>query len=447
MTTSILLTILLSSTAPSARVSEDPAVVADRYEARYRETGDPHDLWAAGKAYSNAGRDTRAILCWKRALAAGLAGAEADAARASLRDAQRRTAPLTLRIGPVEPSDVAVLELSRPGDVAPFTVKLAELRDAGTTFTLHVEPVKEGEWQLRLVPPDPAYNAASATLRVDSLAPQTVDLALTPAEHRVRFTVAPGGPASITLTLTHAADPTRTRREVIRSPDTEVSLPAGDWTYTAEAVGYTGGGSFAAIADAPPITLELAADAPLPAGTPPIQPASPSDLLLPRERKILGGSMLGVAATSVAVGVSFVAWGVDRGFACATDDLTCQYALDSVGIVSVGGAMIGAGLGASVAAITALRSNKRRPFVGEAIAGGVLLLGGGAWHLGEIFGCYDLGGRPRDHISATLLGAGAGMLTASAVNLLVQRRSARRRVVPQPTLSSTTLGLSLHARF
>lgn len=442
MTHSLLFTILLSSAAPSA-AGEDPALLADRYEARYRETGDPHDLWKAAKAHSNAGRDARAIVCWQRALAAGLTGADADAIRTSLRDAWRRTAPITLRVSPGEPPDDALLELSRAGDAAPLTVRLGELRDSGAApLTLHVEP---GEWQLRLVP-GTAHNAAAATLRVDSLAAQTVDLALTPAEHRVRFTLAAGGPASVTLTLTHAADPTRTRREVVRHPETELSLPAGDWTYTAEAVGHTGRGTFAAVADAS-VALELAANPRTPAATPPTPPTSLPELLLPRERKILGGSILGVAATSVAIGTGFLVWGASRGFACATDDLTCQYALDSVGGVSVGSAMLGAGVGAGVAAITALRSRQRRPFVGEAIAGGVLLLGGGAWYLGEIYGCYDLGARPRDHIAATLLGAGAGMLTASAVNLLVQRRSARRRLVPQPTLSSTTIGLTLHARF
>lgn len=456
MTNSLLLTILLSSSAPSASSSEDPAVIADRCESR-----EPHELWQAAKAYSNAGRDARAIVCWRRALAAGLAGADADAARASLRDALRRTAPLTLRIGPVEPSDEALLEFSRPSDVAPFTVKLAELRDlAAGTFILHIEPfsiegkkskdrkAEAGEWQLRLVHQDAAYNTASARILVDSIVPKTVDLELTLTEHRVRFILPAGGPTSVTLRLKHTTAPTWIRNELIRSPKAEFSLPAGTWTYTVEAVGYTGGGTFAAVADASTVTLELAADPPPPAvvtRTPPVD--GPPELLLPRERKILGGSILGVAFTSVAIGTGFLVWGTRRGFACAADDRTCQYALDSVGGVSVGSAMIGAGVGASVAAITALRARQRRPFVGEAIAGGALLLGGGAWYLGEIFGCYDLGGRPRDHIAAALLGAGAGMLTASTVNLLIQRRSARGRLVPQPTVSSTTIGLTLHARF
>lgn len=302
----LLFTILLSSVAPSAPSGEDPAVGADRYEARYRETGDPQDLWKAAKAHSNAGRDARAIVCWRRALAAGLTGADAVAIRASLHEARRRTAPLTLRVSPGEPPGEALLELSRSGDAAPLTVRLAQLRDAeAAPLTLHVEP---GEWQLRLVP-DAAYNAASATLLVDTLAPQTVDPARTPAEHRVRFTLAAGGPTSVALTLTHAADPTRThwqrhlrgrRRRSTRRPHARRTRAA---------------------AGRDAVAADHAARA-----------------AAPRERKILGSSVLGVAAASAAIGTGFLVWGARRGFACADTDSTCQYALDSVGGVSVGSA-------------------------------------------------------------------------------------------------------------
>lgn len=459
--TAFLFCSVISSPATAAKLSgvdgktkppaaSDPAQAdmertAALLEAKYQEEKTIESLVKAAAAYTNIGRDARAILYMEKAGREGDAGQKARAAT-SLREWKRRAAPVTIIGLPADLPMTSRLVLSGEGE-PPQQVSLADLQESpGALPVLHVNPRL---WSVTIIPDSPAYGEVTLPLSVGAVGPATLTVELPRVNYPVTFQLGPGAPPEAKLTLKDPTGSTPTREEIIRGGEHTLQLRPGTWQYSVKAEGYsTTSGSVVSMAEPTPVAISLVLEPPPP--LPIVEKKGALSLTL-RDRQGLGIGFGVAAITLTATGVGFAAMGARRGFECAEPD--CLAALDAVGAVSIGTSLIGSGVGAAVGAVSTRFAKKRSVLKTEAIVGGALFVGGLAWYLAEVFGCYDLGARPRDHAAAMILGTGAGLAGASVTGLGVNRyrkrhpRSSRSAVDIGPNVSPRAFGVTLRAAF
>jgi len=133
---------------------------------------------------------------------------------------------------------------------------------------------------------------------------------------------------------------------------------------------------------------------------------------------------------------------------CGTPE-RCSAAENGALDLSSGLAMLGSGIGAGVVAATLGARASDRALKIEAGVGGAMFVGGLIWYVAEIQGPYSLQHRARDHIAATMLGGGAGLLGAAVISLVTQRLVRRTRPVHalSPAFSPNSVSLTWNARF
>lgn len=427
------------------------------YEALWRDTGAAKYRFNAGMAREAAEHHGAALLHWQAYLASGSASAEerrmleqrVSSTRAQLQRVQIRVeGPLP---GP------ATLRVSAP-ERAPQGPRDAIELPAQAELDLSLEP---GAWSVALELPDGPVTAGFELI-AGSASP-TVTLTVPTPPVAVRPTPPPLAPAPVDLTLTLGPPRALARGVTLR------------WSGAPTAAA-------GATANASVQTLPRAATSPLrlrvPAGTRTLRAAASGfadqtldfdlattrqlDLQLRRDhvertRLGLGLGLGGAALVLGSVGAGFIARGAGeladlrRAGAlpdCGTPE-RCSAATRGVLQLSSGLALLGSGLGTGIVAGTAGLGARDRALKIEAGAGAALFVGGLIWYVAEIHGAYDLHDRARDHLAATVLGGGAGLLGAATISLVTRRLVHRRHRTHAltPALTPSSAGLLWHARF
>ena len=223
-----------------------------------------------------------------------------------------------------------------------------------------------------------------------------------------------------------------------RGPIT-LRLPAGAYALLARAPGFA------------PQAIEVTLDAP-----------RQIDLHLHRDttkraRLGLGFGLGGAGLVLGAVGVGFIARGSGELAELRRDGALpncetlqrCSAAANGALDVSSGLALLGSGVGAGIVAATVGARARDRALKIEAGAGVAMFVGGLIWYVAEIQGRYTLQHRARDHIAATVLGGGAGLLGSATISLVTHRlvRRRNRAHALAPALSPNSVGLTWNARF
>ncbi|HEY8378494.1 MAG TPA: hypothetical protein VIK91_18495 [Nannocystis sp.] len=196
---------------------------------------------------------------------------------------------------------------------------------------------------------------------------------------------------------------------------------------------------------------------PKPTGPAAPPPAAAPD---PRRKLVLGLSL--AAVPLLATGLPLTVVGPVRyrqqrhSALCDTYGKTCSDALiPQIHLSGVGAGLLGAAVGVGATAVTAARARTRTPWIAEIAVGGALVLGGGAWMIGNTVHLNrDLKTGPlaeidarsaRRPVPAFLLGAGLGLVGGGLTGLLVGRT--QRVAGLAPFGGPDRAGLALHGKF
>ena len=450
---------------------------ARAYEALWRDTGAAKYRFNAGMAREAAEHYGAALLHWQAYLASGSATAEE---RRMLE--QRRTAT-SAQLGRVHVHVASVL----PGP-AMLTVDAPEAAPQGPrdAIELPVQPdldlaLEPGAWSVTLQlaghPPrvarfDLSAGVASPTITL-SLPTPTIETPPPPTPVPV--------PVDLTLTITPP-------RALARGIELQWSSPPASPVRATQTTATTPASSIGASQPQParsasgtqtlsgntrsPVTLRLPARANALRIRAPGFAEQTVALDLNKNRqldlrlrpdaaeKARLGLSLGLGGTGLvlgAIGAGFIA----RGSAelaeqrragalpnCGTPE-RCSAAGSGALDLSSGLALLGSGLGAGIVAATVGARAHDRALKLEAGLGAAMFAGGLIWYIAEIQGPYRLEHRARDHVAATVLGGGAGLLGAAVISL-VTRRGVRHKHPAHalaPAFSPNSAGLIWNARF
>ena len=414
------------------------------YEALFAATGAAKFLFNAGMAREAAGHDGQALLHWREylRLAGDIAADEREQLSRQMAAAQRRTAHVRLLVASARP---VVLDLRRDGagDSDPIRVTVQGRMD------LDLEP---GPWTAAAVgssrPPDRFVAAVTA-----DAAPQEcrIDPGPPPAPAARPITVRFGPRDAVRGGVAVSfSGPRPVPARTVRTPATSLQLSPEPWVVRARSPGYLPAEVALGPTSPPAVDIELRRDWAGPLNT---------------------GLGLGFAvggAGLLAVGVTLAARGAREYHnirAAIPDDrpLTRSEAdtlLWSTRAKTTGFGLIGAGLGAGVAALTNGLGGDRRALAAEAGIGAALTLVGaiglpltkaGYRHdtTPSTATLADLRDRRlRDHAFGAALGGGLGLLAGALAALVV--RAVIRRTTRHPQrlqVSPRTDGLALHGRF
>lgn len=454
---------------------------AQAYEALWRDTGAAKYRFNAGMAREAAEHYGAALLHWRAYLASDganleertmleqrVAATSAQLQRVHIRVEGALPGPTTLTLGAPES--------------APQGPRDAIELPAQPDLDLALEP---GAWSLTLQLPERPPIVARFDLSAGVASP-TVTLTL-PAP--AIDTPPSPPPLAIPIALTLTITPQRALARGVElqwqslqaaSPGPQTRSPASAPTTserpTPTSPGPTPAAEYEAIVvprnTRGPITLRVPAGAyALRARAPgfvpqaitvPLDAPRQIDLHLRRDttepaRLGLGFGIGGAGLVLGAVGVGFVARGsgaladLRRDGAlpdCGTPE-RCRAAANGALDVSSGLALLGSGVGAGIVAATVGARARDRALKIEAGAGAAMFVGGLIWYVAEIQGPYTLQHRARDHIAATVLGGGAGLLGAATISLVTRRLLRRRQPAHAlaPALSPNSVGLTWNARF
>lgn len=442
---------------------------AQAYEALWRDTGAAKYRFNAGMAREAAEHYGAALLHWQAYLATGSASVEE---RRMLEQRITATSAQLQRVHVRVEGELpgpATLTLHAP-DPAPQGARDPIELPVQPDLDLSLEP---GAWRLSLQvadrPPvesrfDLTTGGASPTLTLGLPTtpaivtppppPVTVPVALTvtitPERALARGVTLQWSGQSSSTSARAGASPSPSPDDVAsvagsqvipgdtRSPIT-LRLPAGAYSLRARAPGFD------------EQTVALALDAP-----------RQLDLHLRRDaaeraRLGLGFGLGGAALVLGSVGAGFIARGA-REFAdlrrigalpdCGTPE-RCSAGARAAQDLSSGLALLGSGVGSGIVAATVGARASERALKIEAGVGSAMFVAGLIWYVAEIHGPYTLQQRARDHVAATMLGGGAGLLGAAAISLVTRGLIRRKHPVHalNPALSPTSVGLTWNARF
>lgn len=441
---------------------------AQAYEALWRDTGAAKYRFNAGMAREAAEHYGAALLHWRAYLATGGASVE-----------ERRMLEQRITATSAQLQRVRVrVEGDLPGP-ATLTLRAPDLAPQGARdpIELPVQPdldlsLEPGAWQLTLRVGDRPPVESRFDLTAGGVSPTlTLGLPTTPA------IVTPPPPVTVPVALTVTISPERALARGVTltwfGQSSSTSARAGDSTSPSPgALASVTGSQVIPGGTRSPITLRL------PAGAYNLRARAPGfdeqtvavaldaprqlDLHLRRDaaeraRLGLGFGLGGAALVLGSVGAGFIARGA-REFAdlrrvgalpdCDTPE-RCSAGARAAQDLSSGLALLGSGVGSGIVAATVGARASDRALKLEASVGSAMFVGGLIWYVAEIHGPYTLQQRARDHVAATILGGGAGLLGAAAISLVTRRLIRRKHPVHalNPALSPTSVGLTWNARF
>lgn len=442
---------------------------AQAYEALWRDTGAAKYRFNAGMAREAAEHYGAALLHWQAYLASGSASPD-----------ERRMLEQRLTTTRAQLQRVHIhLEGALPGP-ATLTLRAPEPAPQGPRdpIDLPAQPdldlsLEPGAWQVTLQAADRPPIEARFDLSAGVASP-TVTLTLPGAPPIVTPPPATPLPVPLELTLTLAPGRALARGVELQWSPRPAASPNPSSTARSGGAAASGPAPVSGSQHTPrsPIALRL------PAGAYTLRARAPGfdeqsiaiDLDAPRRLDLhlrrdgaerarlglafgLGGSGLVLSA----IGVGFIGRGAgelaDQRRAgtlpdCGTPE-RCRAAENGALDLSSGLALLGSGIGSSIVAASVGTRASDRALKTEAGVGAAIFVGGLIWYVAEIHGPYTLQHRAREHVAATLLGGGAGLLGAAAISLVTRHVVRRKHAVHAlaPVLSPNRVGLTWNARF
>jgi len=430
---------------------------AQAYEALWRDTGAAKYRFNAGMAREAAEHYGAALLHWQAYLASGSASPEerrmleqrvnatsAQQPRVHIHVEGALSGPATLTLRAPEPAPQG----SRDAIELPAQPDLDLSLEPGVwLFTLQIgeRPPIESRLDLTAGAASATVNLSLPTTPTIVTPPPSIPL---PLSIELTLTITPGRALARGVELQWSTMspqsslepvsgsqlvPTTTRVPII------LRLPAGAYTMHARAPGFAEQTLTVALDTPRRIDLRLRRDA------------------ADRARLGLGFGLGGAAVVLGSVGAGFLVRGagefadlhrVDAVPDCGTSE-RCSAGVKAARNISSGLALLGSGIGAGLVAATVGARVSDRALKIEAGVGAAMFVGGLIGYVAEIYRPYTLQGRARDHIAATILGGGAGLLGAAAISLVTRRLVRRKHPVHAlaPALSPTSAGLTWNARF
>lgn len=420
--------------ARDAYVQRDFLRAARMYEALFADTGAVKFLYNAGMAREAAGHDAEALMHWHEylRLTDDIAADERIQLLEQMAAARRRTAPIRLRLASPGRETIE-LRYAADAEREPLRISVQGRRN------LDLDP---GAWTASVVGSSAPPQEFIAKIAPD-LGPQDVVVRpKDPSQTAARLvTVRFGPPAAISagISVSFAGRhfvPERT----LRSAESTWKLTPEQWTLRARAPGY--------------LPTELALGPALP-------PSVDVELRRDWSRVLSVGLGVGFAAAGVALlaaGTTLTLRGARKyrglGDELAANDPLSRADADAVtgaiGQQTIGYGLLGAGVGAGVAAITGAIGG-RRALIAEASVGVALALTGAIGLPLTVASYADVAPadatladadvrRRRDHAFGATLGAGLALTSAALVALiarqvLTNRAGRARRATVQPTLN------------
>lgn len=417
-------------------------------EACWEAEKAPELLFFAAQARANAGHVAHAVALFRRYLASDAASSHADAIRL-LKDVASQAAVLTVR-GAGKRLWAEYLDEERD----PLVLDLPE-EEAGERGAL--VRLDRGRWRLRVEDASGQSHVREVALGAGASSidfPASV-VAPTGKGSVVRVRVEPEravGPGA-TLRLESDAPNSRGRTLALPGPRVRLTLPPGTWRLRLEAGAYESG----------PVSITT--------------PASSAELVLAARRTAYARGWLG---TTVALSLGTAGllagavplmvmgharqregarkWSEGEEPAVAMREFLLGLQRQSAGVI-----MLGAAGGAGIVAVSGSVRWNRKVLAAEAGVGGAVTLGAivgvalvrRSYSELEIWEASQAEQWTRtyrsDLATSALLGFGVGMLTASAVSLIVQRatrgRTRARALARRAVFSANPGGLALAGRF
>lgn len=468
-----------SGCARERYAAREYTIAARLYEDLWRDTGAPKYLYNAAVARGAAGSDALALAHWSRYAAIdALSGTEQADAEGRMTQLRARLTKTTIQVTPAAAlGPTAALRFERfvGAEVETFDYVARPLPGAQPgVFTVHLEP---GAWRLRVVPasPVPAYNVEhashSAALTIGEAA-TIVQMTLVPelADLVLRFNPPGVLGRGIDVTLQDPLGTEAPQQMRAKTGELRLSLRTGPWTYNIKPLRPWAAARTGELAVEPGAALDLRWDL-----------GAADGAALPREdrrrarRLILGLGLASGATASVGIGLLAAGSGIVEHEVPGSKVLyhTKSDVKSSMSLTAWGAGSTGAAIGLAVSAgLEAIGPTRKRHYTQLGVGSGAVLIGL-VWHVvgfvlaknntsGELQdgcqessheGCVSTARIRKERIpmavSASLIGAGAGLLTGVASSYLfrVKKIFGRKRPRIGALLRPQALGLTLHGSF